>query len=151
MAVLLGGRGAEEVVFGHLSTGASDDLSKATEIARQMVTRYGMVPELGAVAYDLDPPTFLGGQRLEARSFSEETAREIDIAVRALVDRAGVRARQVLTRNKDLLREVAATLLVKETLTEEELAPVFARVVGEANGHVPDDERVRVESAPVSG
>jgi len=86
MAVLLGGRAAEEVVFGHLSTGAADDLAKVTDIARSMVMRYGMVKGLGHVAYEEDQSRFLINPGFQKnREYSEETAREIDIAVRDIV------------------------------------------------------------------
>src|SRR5262245_37250755 len=86
MAVLLGGRAAEEVVFGHLSTGAADDLAKVTDIARSMVMRYGMVKGLGHVAYEEDQSRFLINSGFQKnREYSEETAREIDIAVRDIV------------------------------------------------------------------
>jgi cell division protease FtsH len=131
MAVLLGGRAAEHLIFGHLSTGAADDLNKATEIARSMVTRYAMVPELGNVTYDNEPVSMLGPGLggLSRRDYSNETAREIDGAVRKIVDQAFVSARAILDRNRPLLEEGARTLLEKETLAEGELALLFARVV----------------------
>jgi cell division protease FtsH len=130
MAVLLGGRAAEHLIFGHLSTGAADDLNKATEIARSMVTRYAMVPELGHVTYDNEPVTMLGPgmNGLSRRDYSNETAREIDGAVRQIVDQAFVSARAILERNRTLLEEGARLLLEKETLAEPELAPLFQRV-----------------------
>jgi cell division protease FtsH len=85
MAVLLGGRAAEDLVFGHLSTGAADDLVKATQIARNMVTRFGMGAQLGPVAYDTEPAGFLGQVAGVQRLYAEETAREIDVAVRDAV------------------------------------------------------------------
>ena len=89
MAVLLGGRAAEELVFGHLSTGAADDLAKVTDIARSMVTRYAMFPELGPLAYETEPTGFLAGvPQVPRRLYSEETAREIDLAIRGLVEAA---------------------------------------------------------------
>ena len=132
MAVLLGGRAAEEVVFGHLSTGASDDLSKATDIARNMVTRYGMAGRLGPVAYETEPGGFLesmgGGTR---RLYAEETAREIDVAVRELVEGAFQRARAVLVRNRSLLEQSASRLLEHETLADGDLVEVLGQVRGE--------------------
>jgi len=128
MAVLLGGRAAEQIVFGHLSTGAADDLAKVTEIARSMVMRYGMVEELGHVTYEAERPTFLGvpGEIPRAREFSEETAREIDTAVRGIVKSAFERAVGILTQRRPLLERGAKALLQKETLVEEELE-VFRR------------------------
>ena len=84
MAVLLGGRAAEKLVFEQISTGAADDLAKATDIARSMVTRYAMVPGLGPVTYDNESQSYLGPQAMSRRTFSEETAREIDSAVREI-------------------------------------------------------------------
>jgi cell division protease FtsH len=133
MAVLLGGRAAEHLIFGHLSTGAADDLNKATEIARSMVTRYAMVPELGHVTYDNEPVGMLGPGlgTLARRDYSNETAREIDGAVRRIVDNAFVWARAILDRNRPLLEEGARLLLEKETLAEAELSGVLGRVVKE--------------------
>ena len=100
MAVLLGGRAAEMLVFAELSTGAADDLNRATDIARNMVTRYGMDDTLGQVIFVEDTPHFLdagqGPLTFRPRSYSQETAREIDCAVRVLVERAYSRARRVL-------------------------------------------------------
>ncbi len=124
MAVLLGGRAAETFGFGELSTGAADDLQKVTDIARAMVTRYGMVEELGQVTFEDQPQSFLGtpappfGQE---RRYSEETAREIDVAVRDIVARAFDKAVGILTAKRALLERAAARLLEKETLTESEL------------------------------
>ena len=124
MAVLLGGRAAEKVVFDHLSTGAADDLAKVTDIARSMVMRYGMEEKLGHVAYEADRPAFLGipDSMQRGRDFSEETAREIDRAVRDMVDQAFDKATAVLTRNRAVLEQGAQLLLEKETLIEEDLA-----------------------------
>ena len=130
MAVLLGGRAAELLIFDHLSTGASDDLVKVTDIARSMVARYGMVEELGSVAYDTDSQGFLAGSYMPdmRRRFSEETAREIDLAVRELVEEALERALSILHANRPLLEEGASHLLEKETLDQNDLAPIFARL-----------------------
>jgi cell division protease FtsH len=122
MAVLLGGRAAEEVCFGRLSTGAADDLVKVANIARGMVMRYGMVESLGPLAYEEERAPFLGGMQVPApREYSEQTAREIDVAVRAIVKAAHDKAHAILTRDKALLERGAALLLQKETLAEAEL------------------------------
>jgi cell division protease FtsH len=128
MAVLLAGRAAEELVFGQLSTGAADDITKATNIAHSMVTRYGMVPALGPLAFQQDSPGFLGPGEARPRGYSEETAREIDCAVRDIVVRARGRAMALLERNRVVLLEVAQHLLTKETLDEAELRPYFDRL-----------------------
>lgn len=129
MAVLMGGRAAEQLVFGHFSTGAADDLSKATDIARNMVTRYAMAEELGNITYDSEPVGYLGQvPGMNSRKYSEETAREIDREIRKFVDASFQRALQTLKDNFELLKESATLLLSKETLDESELAPLFARV-----------------------
>ncbi len=130
MAVLLGGRSAEEVVFSQVSTGAADDLSRATEIARSMVTRYGMLPELGPLAYETEPNGYLTGiPQMPRRLYSEETAHEIDVALRGLVEAAHGRARRILEVNRALLEEGAGQLLAKETLADAELQALLRRVV----------------------
>jgi len=122
MAVLLGGRAAEEVVFGHLSTGAADDLAKVTDIARSMVMRYGMVKSLGHVAYEEEQSRFLMTPGFQKnREYSEETAREIDVAVREIVKAAYEKALGILSREKRALEAWALKLLEKETLVEAEL------------------------------
>ena len=130
MTVLLGGRAAESLVFDHLSTGASDDLAKATDIARSMATVYGMFPELGHVSYEQPQQRFLGGEMLGSRrAYSEATAREIDAAVRQSVDGAYVRAREILSRNRTLLEHGAEQLLAQETLDESALKQLFGEVL----------------------
>jgi cell division protease FtsH len=127
MAVLLGGRAAEQLVFDEVSTGAADDLNKVTDIARNMVTRFGMHDKLGQVTYETPRQTFLGEDALAhyaEREFSEETAREIDCAVRELVSAAHECALAVLRQNRRALAEGARLLLEKETLTREELPPL---------------------------
>jgi cell division protease FtsH len=126
MAVLLGGRAAELTVFGHLSTGAADDLRRVTDIAHAMVTRYGMSERLGSVAYDRDPRTFLTGPQLpqppHEKDYADATASTIDQEVRAIVDKAMERATGVLQRRRDTLERTARRLLEVETLDANELA-----------------------------
>jgi len=129
LAVLLGGRAAEMLVFGELSTGAADDLAKATDIARDMVTRYGMDRTIGQVVYAEPVSPFLARgihPELEPRRFSEATAREIECAVRGLLDAAFARATRILELNRSALELGARRLLEKETLTEQELPSVVA-------------------------
>jgi cell division protease FtsH len=128
MAVLLGGRAAEQLVFGHWSTGASDDLARTADIARSMVTRYGMIPELGHLAFEKDRPGLLGypGAGGE-RGYSEETAQAIDAAVRGLVDQAFAKATAILQRDRDVLERSARLLLEKETLDEAQLKALVSR------------------------
>jgi cell division protease FtsH len=127
MAVLLGGRAAEHVVYGHLSTGAADDLAKVTDIARSMVMRYGMEEKLGNLSYQEEPTPFLATlQGPSPRQYSDETAREIDRAVRAISETAFARAVAILTENRDVLESGARQLLQKETLSEPEIAAIAA-------------------------
>jgi cell division protease FtsH len=125
MAVLLGGRAAELIVFGHLSTGAADDLRRVTDIARSMVTRYGMSPKLGSVAYERDTRSFLSGPDLPSapreRDFGEDTGNAIDAEVRSIVDGALDRTLRILRDRRDALERTARRLLEKETLDEAEL------------------------------
>jgi len=126
MAVALGGRAAEWIVFGHLSTGAADDLRRVTDIARSMVTRYGMSEKLGNVAYDRDPRTFLTGPDLPPpprdRDYAEKTAATVDEEVRAIVEKAFQRALDLLRERRAVLDRTARRLLETETLEEAELA-----------------------------
>ena len=124
IAVLMGGRAAESLVFGEISTGAADDIQRATEIAREMVMRYGMIGPLGNRVYAPPRQSFLNQALPETREFSEETAREIDVAVRALVDEAYDRARDLLGRQRDDLETGARLLLEKEVLTAADFAPL---------------------------
>ncbi len=127
MAVLLGGRAAEHIVFQHLSTGAADDLQKVTDIARSMVMRYGMDATLGHVAYESDRRSYLGNGSLAGseRTYSEATAREIDRAVHDLIEAAFDRTVGLLTARRAILEAGAHQLLEKETITEKELHAVI--------------------------
>jgi cell division protease FtsH len=129
MAVLLGGRAAETIVFGELSTGASDDLAKVTDIARSIVTRYGMSDELGLITYERSQRSFLGGDQpqmpYQERSYSEDTAREIDAAVKKIVDDAFRRTVNLLRARRALLDQGARELLEHETLDENDLAALL--------------------------
>ena len=127
MAVLLGGRAAETLVFEEISTGAADDLDKVTDIARNMVTRFGMHEKLGQMTYEEQRQAFLGEAVLgpsTPRKYSEETAREIDCAVRSLVDQALGTATRVLRTHRRQLEDGATRLLEKETLMADELPRV---------------------------
>ncbi len=124
IAVLLGGRAAESLIFGHLSTGAADDLAKATDIARSMATRYGMDEELGFVSYDDARHDFLDRQRptQSEPTYSPSTAELIDKAVRNTIHSVHERVLTILKTNRDLLVRSAQELLEKETLTDKDLA-----------------------------
>jgi cell division protease FtsH len=123
MAGLLGGRASEQLVFGEISTGAADDIAKATDIARAMVLRYGMSEALGNVTYDRDRSPFLQPNFPvpQERSYGEATAHAVDRAVRDLVDRAFAQATTILQKNRALLDRTATALLATETLSEPEI------------------------------
>ncbi len=123
IAVLLGGRAAEKLVFQQLSTGASDDLAKATDIAHSMVTRYGMDEKLGYVTYDSDRQSLLGQPQMpgQERRYSEETAEAIDIAVREIITTVFQRTVTILEHNRAILERCATALLEQETLVGEQL------------------------------
>jgi cell division protease FtsH len=123
IAVLLGGRMAEELVFGEASTGAADDLQKATTIAKRMVKDYGMSDKLGTVALDESvQPTFLKNMESHATpTYSEHTAQQVDQEVRRLIEEQGIRVRELLTKLRPVLLNGAETLLKAEVMTGEEL------------------------------
>ncbi|WP_404783207.1 ATP-dependent zinc metalloprotease FtsH [Altericista sp. CCNU0014] len=121
IATLLGGRSAEELIFGEVSTGASDDIQKATELAERAVTLYGMSKELGPIAFEKMQQQFLDGYSNPRRSVSPKVAEEIDRQVKEIIDGAHQMALQILQQNRDLLEETAQTLLQKEILEGEEL------------------------------
>jgi cell division protease FtsH len=133
MTVLLGGRAAEMILGDDVSTGAADDLAKATDIARGIVMRFGMDEKLGPVAWDTEQGSFLQEQPgvfWRQRRYSDETAHEIDVAVRSYVVAARTRAVGILRDNRDALDEGAAALLAHETLGGDELPKVKPVAVG---------------------
>jgi cell division protease FtsH len=131
MAVMMGGRAAEQVVFDEVSTGATDDLVRATDLARAMVLRYGMSDALGNVAYDRERSAFLqpGMPMVQNRDYSEKTADAVDAAVRRLVDRALERAIGILKINRALLDRTAEELLKTETLNAPQIEAVKREVI----------------------
>ena len=138
IVVLMAGRAAEYLAYGQISTGAADDLARATDIARQLITRFGMSPELGQSVLERQSATYLGErmQGMGEKDYSEQTAREVDLGIRALLDEAYGRAKALLESRRADLDAGARLLLEKETLTPEEFpallplkpAPAFARV-----------------------
>jgi len=132
LSVLLGGRAAEALVFQHTSTGAADDLARATDIARDMATRFAMVPSLGPVTYETEPAGFLGPQPMQRRDYSEQTAREIDLAVREIVNDAFARSESLLKARRQTLERAARLLLEKETLVDADLKVLFEEARAEA-------------------
>ena len=125
---LLGGRAAEKLMLGDISTGASNDIERASHIARKMVTAYGMSEKLGSIAFESGhDEVFIGKTMGQTRSYSEKTAAEIDDEVKAIIDRAYARCEEILTARREALTAVAEYLLARETMTGEE----FERMVGE--------------------
>ncbi len=122
MVVLLAGRAAEDIVFGSISTGASDDLAKTTDIARQMVTTFGMTAALGQAVLEKGRSGYLGNGQIgmQQRDFAEQTAREVDLEVRKLIDTAYGRAKEILGKRRTDLEAGVAMLLEKETITPDD-------------------------------
>ena len=130
IATLLGGRSAEEIVFGAVTTGAANDLQRATDIAEQMVGTYGMSDILGPLAYDKQGGSrFLGQGNNPRRAVSDSTAKEIDKEVRALVDRGHDKALEILHHNRGLLEDIAQRILEKEVIEGDELKELLSRSV----------------------
>ena len=133
IAVLLGGRAAEQLVFGEISTGAADDISRATSIARDMVTRYGMDEGLGHVSYSDGPPRLLdlpGAPGWNAPSASPDTAQRIDAAVQVIVQAGFDKATAILAMHRSVLDHAARELMARETLDEAEIERVTAGLRG---------------------
>jgi cell division protease FtsH len=129
IATLLGGRAAEELVYDEVSTGAHDDLSKATDLARSMVKMYGMSPRLGQVSFEKDRRTLLLTANTDPQprgEYSEQTARAIDDEVRRIIDEQRERATEVLSHRHEVLLRAAQVLLSKETITGAELRELLA-------------------------
>lgn len=139
MAVLLGGRAAEQVVFNEISTGAADDLARATDLARAMVLRYGMSEALGNVAYDHERSAFLQPSMPlpQYRDYSEETANAIDSAVRTLIDQSYARAIAILQSNRALLDRTAEELLKTETLNQPQIEALKREIVAGSISPLP--------------
>ncbi|WP_019549262.1 ATP-dependent zinc metalloprotease FtsH [Streptomyces sulphureus] len=130
LAYMMGGRAAEELVFHDPTTGAANDIEKATATARAMVTQYGMTERLGAIKFGSDQSEpFLGKEMSHQRDYSEEVAGLVDEEVKKLIETAHNEAWEILVENRDVLDNLVLALLEKETLGKEEIAEVFAPVV----------------------
>ncbi|UZJ30210.1 ATP-dependent zinc metalloprotease FtsH [Streptomyces endophytica] len=130
LAYMLGGRAAEELVFHDPTTGAANDIEKATATARAMVTQYGMTERLGAIKFGTDnSEPFLGREMGHQRDYSEEVAALVDEEVKKLIETAHNEAWEILVENRDILDNLVLTLLEKETLGKEEIAELFKHVV----------------------
>ena len=125
---LLGGRAAEDIMFDDISTGASNDLQRVTNIARRIVTDYGMSGNLGNVSYSDSTDTYLGQMGASSRQYSEETAVAIDREVRSIIDAMYERTLNILRENRELLVEMSEHLKDVEVLDGEELEALLGRV-----------------------
>jgi cell division protease FtsH len=128
LAVLLAGRAAEDLIFGEVTTGAADDLAKATDIAHAMVTRYGMSEEIGLMALDEKKPLFVETGEINSINYGEEVAQRVSHAVRRLLDSSYAVASGILRSNEALLREMAGQLIREETLGEAALQSLRQRL-----------------------
>jgi len=136
---LLGGRVAEEVTFGEITTGAHDDFKKATKIARSMVTEYGMSSLGPMMLEEPDGNTFLGRDYTKNRNISDTVAHEIDEEMRSIINNCYEKAKKIISENKDLLSLIANTLLEEETITKEEIDYLVE------HGHLPKEEKKEEE------
>jgi cell division protease FtsH len=129
LVTMLGGRAAEESVFDRVTTGASNDLERATELARKMVMEFGMSDELGPITYgEREEMVFLGRSIAEHRNYSEQVARKIDAEVRNLISRAYERALETMNNHRHLLDKMASLLMERESLSEAEVANLVAGI-----------------------
>ncbi|WP_166352322.1 ATP-dependent zinc metalloprotease FtsH [Phytoactinopolyspora limicola] len=129
LAYMLGGRAAEELVFHDPTTGAANDIDKASTLARRMVTQYGMTERLGAIKFGSDSSEpFLGKEMGHQRDYSEEIAGQVDEEVRKLIETAHQEAYDILVENRDILDTLVVALLERETLNKEEVAEIFAEI-----------------------
>ncbi len=134
IVVALGGRIAEEIVFGHLSTGAQNDLVRVTELARKMVREWGMSERIGPMAWGTQGPVFLGEDLVHTRDYSDETARVIDEEVERILRQEESRARRVLRLHRRGLDAVARMLLERETLDGAEVSALVDEAMGRKAG-----------------
>jgi len=139
LAVLLGGRAAEELMFNQYTTGAGNDLERATDLARKMVCNWGMSDELGPITFGKrDEHIFLGREISQPKDFSEETAKTIDLAIKNLVFGSYERAKGLLTSHRAELQTLAQALLEKETLDGQEIGVLLASF--KKPGETPEPE-----------
>ena len=143
IAVAMGGRIAEEIIFGDdkVTSGASSDIDMATKMAKNMVTKYGMSKELGPLAYgENEEEVFLGRSVTKQQNMSEETAKKVDIEVKKIVDAGYDRARKVLTEKIDDLHKLAKALLIYETLSGDEIRDLILKNIKPTRSFKEEDE-----------
>jgi cell division protease FtsH len=138
IAGMLGGNAAERMIFGDTTTGSSNDIEKATDLARRMVTEFGMSDKLGPLAFGKrDELVFLGREIGEQRNYSDEVAKTIDEEVRAIIDKSNEKAREVLEANRDRLERLAAKLIAEETVDGDEFERLFGDLPPKPTLHGP--------------
>ena len=149
MAMTLGGRAAEEIVFSEITTGASNDLEKVTATAKQMVMRFGMSERLGPRVFGHDrTQPFLGREFSAEPDYSDEIAREIDDEIRRIVEEAHQAAKDILTDNRDDLDRISKILLERETIDAEQFVALLENKKSEEEVFGSDDEEAEAEGAP---
>ena len=142
IAILFGGRVAEQLVFNEITTGAGNDIERASELARKMVCEWGMSDELGPLAYGKkEEHIFLGREIAQHRDYSEQTAQRIDAAVKQIIVEANDKVTRLLEENRDILTAIAAELLERETIVLEDIDTIIAQRRG-GEGQKPDGETV---------
>jgi cell division protease FtsH len=150
LAIAMGGRVAEEIIFGHdkVTTGASSDIEQATKRARAMVMRAGLSEELGPIAYgENEEEVFLGRSVARTQNVSEETAKKIDAEVRKIVDSGYNRAKKILTEKLEDLHKISKALLVYETLNGNEIRDLIYKNIQPSRGISKEDDESSVDSA----
>jgi cell division protease FtsH len=146
LSAMLGGRSAEEIIFGEVSSGAGSDLERATELARRMVCEWGMSEKLGPISFGKNEgPVFIGRELSMGRDYSEKTAQEIDSEIRRIIEEANGKANKILLDRKEDLVKIAEILLERETLTGDELDMLLA------GKNIGDLVVVKKEQIPQSG
>jgi len=149
LCVLLGGRAAEEIIFGELTTGAHDDLSKATMFAQKMVTEFGMSDKIGPVSHKRDEgEVFLGRDIVRRHEYSEQTARSIDEEVSALVRSCHARSKELLATHRELLNSMADRLMEKEILSAEEIEGIVNPGAAKPEAEKPSAQEAAPSPAP---
>jgi len=161
IAGMLGGNVAETIVFGDTTTGSSNDIEKATNLARAMVTQYGMSEKLGPLAFGKkEEMVFLGREISEQRNYSDEVAAKIDAEVRAIIDRGFMRAKEALTMHREVLDRLAVLLVEKETIEHDEFEALFDGILPPRSGgptpkkigaDATDDVPADIEPEPTTG
>ena len=152
IAYAMGGRVAEELVFGDPTTGASNDFEKATNIAREMVTKYGFSNTIGAVSFGNGGEVFIGRDMAQSKDYSEATAQQIDLEVRAIIEHAHEEAYKALSTNRKVLDDLARELMERETLQAEDIAKIFKPVkkLPQRAEWLSDRKRPRSKQGPIA-